>query len=182
MAKATGPLFSLSASGGFGGALVFGQWKGRPTVRQLKTPANPRSTDQENSRNKVRVAAAGQKWANGTALVRSGETLTDKGLLQAAAPSGQAWNGHLVKSEIGSGDINYTAAATAYAALGSTPKTAWDTAAAGLTPIFPAVNQTIAGGTSTTPMSGGEAFFHYQYGLYVAGVADLPDDTPPTYA
>ena len=33
MAKTTGPLFSMDASGKFGGALVFGKWKGRNVVR-----------------------------------------------------------------------------------------------------------------------------------------------------
>jgi len=182
MAKVTGPLFSMDASGGFGGALVFGKWKGRNTVHKLVTPSNPNSTEQEVSRNAVRVAGAGQHWANMTTLKRSGETLTDKGELITLAPSGQAWNGFLVKGIIGAGQTNYDAATTAWNALGSTPKAAWVTAAGALTPAFPAVAQTMAGGGTTTPMGAGEAYYHYQYGLYVAGVAPIPTATPPTYA
>lgn len=43
MARTTGPAMSLSASGSLGGALVFSNWKGRPYVRTLVTPSNPRS-------------------------------------------------------------------------------------------------------------------------------------------
>lgn len=46
MAKVTGPLHSDSASGKFAKSMVFASWKGIPTVRQLVTPANPRSTTQ----------------------------------------------------------------------------------------------------------------------------------------
>lgn len=183
MAKVTAPLMSMDASGKFGGALVFGKWKGRPTVRKLVTPSNPQSTDQVASRNAVRVLAAGQHFANLTALVRSGETLTDKAELVSRAPSGQAWNGFLVKSGIGAGQVNYDAATAAYAALQAGDRTAWNTAAGALTPAIPAVAQQVAGGGAGTPLTAGEVFFHYCYALYVAGVmATAPGATPPTYA
>jgi hypothetical protein len=51
MAKVTGPLLSLGARGKFGGALVFGIWKGIPTVRQYVTPANPQTAGQTSQRN-----------------------------------------------------------------------------------------------------------------------------------
>lgn len=183
MAKTTGPLMSMDASGKFAGALVFTKWKGRPVVRQLVTPSNPMSADQVTARNAVRVLGAGQRFANLTTEKRSGETETDKALLITAAPSGQAWNGYLVKSAIGAGQVNYDAAATAFAALTSPQKDAWDTAAEGLTPAIPEVAQMTAGNVPGTPMRTGEVFFHYVYGLYVAGVvATVPGATPPTYA
>lgn len=37
---------SVDASGKFGGAMVFGKWKGRNTVRKLVTPANPKAAKQ----------------------------------------------------------------------------------------------------------------------------------------
>lgn len=182
MAKVSGPLMSMDASGGFGGTLVFGKWKGRPVVRQLVRPANPRSADQEEARNIVRVCAAGQRFANLCTDLRGSETETDKALLIASAPAGQAWNGWLVKSMTGAGNVAYTAAAAAFAALSSGEKTAWDTAAAGLSPAIPDVAQTSEGGVAATPMRDGEVFFHYVYGLYVAGLASAPGATPPTYA
>jgi len=46
MAVVSGPLLSLGASGQLGGAIVFSSWKGRPVVRQLVTPSNPKSAKQ----------------------------------------------------------------------------------------------------------------------------------------
>ena len=43
MAKVTGPLFSVSASGKIADAIVFFAWKGRHVVRQWLKPANPKS-------------------------------------------------------------------------------------------------------------------------------------------
>lgn len=183
MAKVTGPLMSMDASGKFAGALVFSKWKGRPTVRQLVTPANPQNAAQTDQRNMVRVLGAGQRFANLTTQIQSTETLTDKAVLTSLAPAGQAWNGYLVKSGIGAGSLNYTAAATAFAALTSGEKTAWDTAAAGLTPAILAVAQSDPFGVAGTPMRAGEVFFHYVYALYIAGEnATAPGATPPTYA
>lgn len=182
MAKVTGPLMSMDARGGFAGSMVFSGWKGRNTVRQLVIPANPKSANQETSRNAVSVLGAGQHWANATSLIRSGETLTDKAQLVALAPTGQAWNGFLVKSGIGTGALMYDAAATAYAALTAGEKTAWNTAAGALTPAIPAVAQRVAGGGAGTPMPAGEVYFHYCYALYVAGLYAVPGATPPTYA
>lgn len=46
MVKVQAPALSLEASGSIGGALVFSKWKGRPYVRSLVKPANPRSGGQ----------------------------------------------------------------------------------------------------------------------------------------
>jgi hypothetical protein len=183
MAKVTAPLMSMDASGKFGGALVFGKWKGRPTVRKLVTPSNPQSAGQTAVRNALRVLAAGQHFAQLTALARSGETMTDKAEMASLAPSGQAWNGFLVKSGIGAGQVQYAAATAAYAGLQVGDRTAWNTAAGLLTPAIPAVAQATEGGGSGTPLTAGEVYFHYIYALYVAGaVATVPGAIPPTYA
>jgi hypothetical protein len=182
MAKVTGPLMSMDASGGYAGAMVFAKWKGRAYVRQLVTPANPHSADQEAARNKLRVASNGVYWAMRTALVANGETELDRALVAAEAPAGQAWNGTLVKAAIGAGGANYTAAANAWTALQAGEKTAWNNAAAALTPPIPATAQTTTGGGSTTSLVAGQTYFHYRYALYVLGIAAAPSATPPTYA
>lgn len=183
MAKVTGPLMSLDASGGFAGTLVFGKWKGRNTVRQLVIPANPQSEDQEIARNRVRVVGVAQHWANISMDVGPGRTVTDKQALIAIAPAGQAWNGYLSKSMIGAGGLAYTNAEAAWTALTAPEKTAWDDAADALTPAMPDVYQTDEFGVAGTPLSSGNAFFLYQYGLYVAGVATVaPGAVPPVYA
>jgi len=50
MAKVTGPLYSMSASGKIANAMVFFGWKGTNVVRQWLKPANPMSAGQGNSR------------------------------------------------------------------------------------------------------------------------------------
>jgi len=50
MAKVTGPLFSLSASGKIGDAMVHFGWKGINVVRQWLKPANPKAAIQGNIR------------------------------------------------------------------------------------------------------------------------------------
>lgn len=66
MAKVNGPLFSLEASGKLGNALVYGKWKGRPTVREYVTPANPRTLDQINQR--LAISLTTYLWVNGYSL------------------------------------------------------------------------------------------------------------------
>lgn len=183
MAKVTGPLMSMDASGKFADALVFSKWKGRPTVRQLVTPSNPMSSDQVTARNMVAALGAVQHFLNVTTQKRSGETETDKAELIGLAPAGQAWNGFLVKSGIGIGAVNYAAAQAAWAALTGGEKTAWDSAAGALTPAIPAVAQKVAGGGAGTPLTAGNVHFIGQYALYIAGArTSAPNATPPTYA
>lgn len=182
MAKVSGPLFSMEASGSYGGAITFAKWKGRQYSRQLVIPANPHSADQETARNRLRVTGAIQAWANTTALVLSGQTDTDKVRITAITPGGFAWNGYLVDKAIGAGGLVYTAARAAWTALQAGEKTAWGVAAAALTPAIADVYQTVAGGGAGTAMNKGEVFFIYMYALSQMGLTNTPGATPPTYA
>lgn len=60
MARVKGPLFSMSASGQLGGAIVYSSWKGRPVVRELVIPANPNTAPQEATRAMMRFLS--QSW------------------------------------------------------------------------------------------------------------------------
>lgn len=50
MARTTGPLLSMDASGSVGNALTFAKWKGRNYVRRWAVPSNPRSMAQTSIR------------------------------------------------------------------------------------------------------------------------------------
>lgn len=50
MAKVTGPLFSMSASGSIGKAITFSIWKGIAYVRELVIPLNKKTEDQGDNR------------------------------------------------------------------------------------------------------------------------------------
>lgn len=181
MAKVTGPLFSVEAAGGYAGVIVFAKWKGRQYVRQLVIPSNPHSADQEAARNAVRVAGAGQKFANVNLQIHADMTLNDKLEMQAIVPSGFAWNGFLVDNMIGSGAVNMTASDAIWVAFSGPEQAAWDTAADGLTAPILAVAQTVAGGGAGTPKSSGNVFCNYDYGLFAMGLVTIPSAVPPVY-
>lgn len=183
MAKVTGPLMSLDASGGFAGTLVFGKWKGRNTVRQLVTPSNPQSELQEDARNAIRAVGSMQRFANLSTELGDGRLVTDKQALIDSAPAGQAWNGWLAKCAIGAGAMNIETAQAAWVATESGEKTAWDAAADALSPPILAAYQTDEFGVAGTPLSSGNVFYLYTYALFIAGIGDAPvDATPPVYA
>ena len=58
MAKVTGPLFSMSASGALGDAIVFSTWKGKEYVRAYQIPSNPKTVKQVNLRNAFTMTIA----------------------------------------------------------------------------------------------------------------------------
>src|SRR4030043_2413364 len=58
MAKLTGPLFSLSASGSIAKTLTYFPWKGLKLARQWIVPANPNTQPQINQRGHVTDAVA----------------------------------------------------------------------------------------------------------------------------
>jgi len=61
MVKVAAPALSLDASGKLAGAIVFSKWKGRPYVRELVIPANPKSVSQVGVRAMFKFLA--QNWA-----------------------------------------------------------------------------------------------------------------------
>jgi hypothetical protein len=182
MAKVSGPLMSMEASGAFAKKLVFGNRLGTNVVRNLVIPSNPQSADQVAQRNMVRVTGAAQHFCNLCTDFGAGRTETDKAALQAQTPAGQTWNSYLNKLMIGAGSVNYAAAVAIWAALSGGEQAAWDAAAAGLTPAILDVAQQIAGGGTGTPISAGEVFLIYTYGLFVAGISAIPGTVPPVYA
>lgn len=50
MARVTGPLMSLSASGSVANTITFASWKGRDYAREYFIPANPQTAKQVNIR------------------------------------------------------------------------------------------------------------------------------------
>lgn len=185
MAKVSGPLMSMEASGKFGGTLVFGSWKGRSTVRQLVTPSNPRLSAQTLARNHMRVTGELQKFANSQTLTRTytgGTAQTPKEFWRTNAPAGQAWNGYMVKSIIGAGGANIVAAIAAFRALPDAGA-GYETAAATLTPPISAVAQkTAVTNAPDTPISAGLVYYIYEYGFAKAAGLAVPDQKPPIYS
>jgi hypothetical protein len=182
MAKTTGPLFSLDASGTVGGVVTYSQWKGRSYVRRHVIPLNPYEADQVAARNRIRCMGAAVAWANLTANKRTPPGITDKAAIVAIVPPEYGWNGYLTDKAIGPAAAAYDEAEAIWTVFTAPNKTAWDDAADALVPAIPPVAQGQAGGGFTTPLTSGNVFLHHMYGLYKMGLYTLPTAVPPTYA
>lgn len=179
MAKVTGPLMSMSASGKFGGAMVFAVNKGRNIVRQLVTPANPKTVGQLAVRNKLSVAAAIQKVINRTLTISALLTVRDEVALRNYAPSGETWNAGVTREVVGTGGAKYSAATTAYAIVTAS---AWQTAALALSKPYADLVLRDTDNVGTITVTAGEQFFRHQYALFTAGILNAAPTTPPAYA
>jgi len=127
MAKVTGPLFSMSASGKLGDAVVYGAWKGVNTVRQWLKPANPQTASQGDTR----IAMGGTGRGVGKIVAESSyhQQLIDLALI----PGGQTKQSYMVKYIID----NFISTGTLYAAelaalTGHTAYADWGTSATSL--------------------------------------------------
>lgn len=106
MAKVSGPLYSMSASGKIADAMVFFTWKGNNVVRSYVKPANPMSADQGDQR--IIMGGTGRAVGKVKPGFSFAQQLIDLNLI----PSGQTKQSFLVKYIID----NYLYDAVAYAA------------------------------------------------------------------
>lgn len=106
MAKVTGPLMSMSASGKIADAIVFFTWKGRNVVRQWLKPSNPEASDQGDRR----IIMGGTGRAVGKILADS--DFHDLLIALSVIPGGQTKQSYIVKYILD----NYLTNATTYAA------------------------------------------------------------------
>jgi hypothetical protein len=183
MAKVTGPLMSMEASGTFGKTLTFGNRLGSNVVRKRVVPSNPRNAGQTAARNMQRVAAAIQANVNMETYKGAGRLVTDKAAIAAITPSGMRWNSYLVKAIIGTGQVNYDAATAAWGVI-SGSHAAWENAGSttkhqAFVSVAQKVAVTNADDTAITP---GELFFRLVYALYTLGIGAAPTGTPPNYS
>lgn len=181
MARVTGPLMSMEASGTIGKTLTFANWVGRQYVRRWTRPSNPQTADQMDQRNAFSVIGVGVSQANKCLQVNSGTTKTDEQAFRDKTPSGMRWNGYIQKVLTGSGAAGYKAAKLAWNAISG--KSQWETTAGGLNPPVQSAPQYLAGGATDTAATPGEVLFIMNYGLYLIGASSAaPADTPPIYS
>ena len=181
MARVTGPLMSMEASGTIGKTLTFANWVGRQYVRRWTRPSNPQTADQMDQRNAFSVIGVGVSQANKCLQVNSSTTKTDEQAVRDKTPSGMRWNGYIQKVLTGTNAVGYKGAKLAWTTLAN--KTAWETTANGLTPPVPPAPQYMEGGASDIAATPGEVLFIMNWGLYLIGArSTAPNATPPTYA
>ena len=180
MARVTGPLMSMEASGTIGKTLTFANWVGRQYVRRWTRPSNPQTADQMDQRNAFSIVGVGISQANKCVQLNSSTNDTDEQAFRGKTPSGMRWNGYIQKVLTGSGAAGYKAAQAAWNALPDTRQ--WETTATGLTPPVPSAAQYQTGGASDTPATPGQVLYTMNYGLYLIGArASAPNSLPPIY-
>jgi len=106
MAKVTGPLMSISASGKLADSLVFFGWKGVQSVRGWVKPSNPQSAAQGNQR--LKLGGTGRSVGEVKPSFSFAQQLIDLALI----PAGQTKQSYLVKYIID----HYIQNSTTYAA------------------------------------------------------------------
>ena len=181
MARVTGPLMSMEASGTIGKTLTFANWLGRQYVRRWTRPSNPQTADQMDQRNAFSVIGVGGSQANKCLQVNDSTGKTDEQAIRDKTPSGMRWNGYIQKVLTGSGAAGYNAAKAAWDALPD--QSQWEATADSLTPPVPSAPTYLAGGASGMGATPGEVLFIMNYGLYLIGArTTAPGATPPTYA
>ena len=96
MAKVSGPLLSLDASGKIGNTMVHFNWKGVNVVRQWTVPTNPQSANQKIVRQKL--AAMGKNTVK-VETPKTGLPLGSKmyQMVKNVLPAGQIWNAYFGK-------------------------------------------------------------------------------------
>ena len=165
MAKVTGPLMSMEASGTYGDTLTFRKRKGVNVVGIRSNPSNPKTTDQMHAR------AIFASVANTTKKVDKTETVYE--FLRYSAPAGQTWNSYLGSLLIGASAAQFEGAKTAYNTGGNaTVKGYFDDAAtqAGISAVD-------LDGTSNTQVPAGLILWNAYDALYKAGSTDTPAAT-----
>lgn len=83
MVKVAAPCLSMHASGSIAGALTYATWKGRPYVRQLVKPSNPRSAKQTGVRAMFKFLS--QNW-EGSVLTAEKATWGDLAAAAVVSP------------------------------------------------------------------------------------------------
>jgi hypothetical protein len=154
MAKTTGALMSMVASGKFASSIVFDK---RGRARAYVIPANPQSTGQGDVRQKLAACQAVLKVAKSTAVTA----------IKAVAPVPSQWNSYAVQQCIGTGGAYWTAAAAIWTGLDAGQKTSWNSAFS--TVVVPDIAY-----KAMTDLTTGEAALHVAYGLFQSGAITSP--------
>lgn len=157
MAKLTGPLFSLTASGTVGKTVTYSQRNGQAIARTRVIPTNPRVADQVTARQRLAAIQSVTKRLIAGAITA----------IKAVAPTPSEWSSYMLKNSIGVGASLYTAYDAVFTALTAPQKTSWDDA------FVAVVVPEVPGDPASVPTSG-EAAFIYASALFYTGAITAP--------
>lgn len=182
MAKVTGPLMSLEASGTIGDALTFSRWVGRPYVRRYTVPSNPQTPIQETHRNRFSVMGTIATWAARNNQVFDANTDNVQKLIKSKTPTDQRWNGFLLRVMTSGNGAQFDACKNEWDTTLGDLQASWEDTATNLTPPMPSAAQRGAGGVSITAASPGFLLFTLHWALFQMGLQPAaPNSVPPNY-
>lgn len=182
MAKVTGPLMSLEASGTIGNALTFSRWVGRPYVRRYTIPGNPQTLGQEAQRNRFSAVGTITTWASRNSQTFDDKLLDDKALIKSKTPADQRWNGYLLRVMTSGNGAQYEAAKAAWEILLPGYKSDWENKATALVPPMPSATQRGEGGISEPAATPGFLLFLLHWGMHQMGIQlTKPGANVPVY-
>lgn len=182
MAKVTGPLMSLEATGTIGDALTFSRWVGRPYVRRYAVPSNPQTLLQEIHRNRFSAMGTIATWAARNTQTFNANTDNVQELIKSKTPADQRWNGFLLRVMTSGNGAQFDACKNAWHTVSGSSQTDWENTATNLTPPMPSAAQRGTGGVSTTAATPGFLLFALHWALFQMGLESAaPSNTPPTY-
>lgn len=163
MAKTTGPLLSLSASGTIGKALTYKSWKGINVCSIKSSPSNPQTLTQMLNRG---FFAAGGKITKKADL--TGDVVT---FVKTIVPAGQSWASFFISEVMGTQNVNIIAAKAAYELVGNAAtKAIFDDAA-----LQAGIEAVDLDGTANTQVPAGLSLFAAYSGSYRLGDPTAPD-------
>lgn len=176
MAKVTGPLMSLEASGTIGDALTFSRWVGRPYVRRYTVPANPQTLIQETHRNRFSVMGTIATWAARNTQTFDANTDDVQKLIKSKTPTDQRWNGFLLRVMTSGNGAQFDACKNKWDTLLIGSRGDWERTATDLTPPMPSAAQRGAGGVSNSAATPGFLLFTLHWALFQMGLQPAPPD------
>ncbi len=132
MAKVTGPLMSLDASGTVGHTAVFSKWKGRNYVRLRVTPKNVKSNDQAKTRTVLGLLGKALSFILFPTVANGGDMSQFYADDLAHTPAGQSWISYAIRQLIGTGLSTWDTVSTAWGSVSGTVQGYFTTGAASL--------------------------------------------------
>jgi len=176
MAKVTGGLFSLDASGKFANSLIFDR---RGYVRTYRIPANPKTGSQGDVRLMLKSAQKAIKVCANDYL----------DLVKESAPTQYRWNSFMVSKILGKSHDTWDGAETAWLALSdenANKRAAWETAAESLGLTDASLSYSDMGTVSKGRILYALAYAHelegWEYGAYTPGSVTAASTDPQDWA
>jgi hypothetical protein len=174
MAKVTGPLMSLSASGKYAGTTVFMPIQGKHQVRKLVKGTDRASAAQMKQRDRLRVIAQGINFCQNNTQWQGANTATQKERLIAITPPGMTWHRLLTQAMLGPNGAHFDDIAAWWPTAIGPARVLRTNRAKNLNPPFHRIPKHGAGNKVIGEYEVGFCLAVMEFGLYKLGLGPDP--------